>query len=212
MALRNHALDDRITEAAAAEFLENGFKNASLRKIAAQAGVTIGAIHTRYQTKDALFCALVQPLIERIGGAFAAIRGSYYGDAPVLTPEHMAASMQMESEAILHLLFDDYDRAVLLLCRSAGSSLESFVDSLVEQKIRETLTFFGSCGTAHPDARVLRLMVSGQFHMYFQIIRDGYDLAAAKELMQAAMVYHTGGWLALLQKQAENQREDHHEI
>ena len=62
MALKNHALDDGILQAEKAEFLEKGYETASLRKIAAQAGVTIGAIYTRYSTKDQLFCALVQPL------------------------------------------------------------------------------------------------------------------------------------------------------
>ena len=212
MALKNHALDDRILDAARSEFLENGFENASLRKIAAAADVTVGAIYTRYQTKDALFCALVQPLVERIGTAFTAIRSSYYDTPPSLDPEHMAQSMQVESEAILHLLFDDYDRAVLLLCRSTGSSLESFLDGIIEQKIRETLVFFQAAGVVDPDVRVLRLLIGGQFHMYFQIIRSGYDLSAAKELMQAAILYHTGGWLALFRSQEAQKKEVPHEV
>ena len=52
---------------------------------------------------------------------------------------------------------------------------------------------------AHPSEDLLRLLVSGQFHMYVQIIRGGYDLEQAKKLMEAAMAYHTGGWMALLQ-------------
>ena len=78
MALKNHALDDGILQAAKAEFLEKGYEAASLRKIAAQAGVTIGAIYTRYPTKDQLFCALVQPLLDQIGEAFSSLKGSYY--------------------------------------------------------------------------------------------------------------------------------------
>ena len=195
MALKNHALDDQILSAAWSEFLEKGYEAASLRKIAAQAGVTVGAIYTRYPTKDALFCTLVQPLIQRVGEAFQSVRSSYY-DAP---PQRLADSMAVESEAILHLLFDDYDRAVLLLCRSAGSSLEGFFDRLVEQKIRETQAFFQAAGGTHPEERVLRLLVSGQFHMYIEIIRGGYDFETAREMIRAAMVYHTGGWLALLQ-------------
>lgn len=47
MALRDHALDDKITAAAKQEFLEKGYTGASLRKIAEKAGVTVGAIQTR---------------------------------------------------------------------------------------------------------------------------------------------------------------------
>ena len=200
MALKNHALDDGILQAAKAEFLEKGYEAASLRKIAAQAGVTIGAIYTRYPTKDQLFCALVQPLLDQIGEAFSSLKGSYYEEQQDLQPELMAKSMALESQTILHLLFDDYDRAVLLLCRSTGSSLASFFDRIVERKIQETLVFFQGAGVAHPSEDLLRLLVNSQFHMYVQIIRGGYDLAQAKKLMEAAMVYHTGGWMALLQE------------
>ena len=207
MALKNHALDGKITDAALAEFLENGYEKASLRKIAAAAGVTIGAIYTRYPTKDELFCSLVQPLIDRIREAFQSLKGAY-GDPEEVAPAQLARSMQLESQAILHLLFDDYDRAVLLLCRSTGSSLERFFDTVVERKIQETQTFFQASQTPHPNEGVLRLLVSGQFHMYFQIVSEGCDLDTARERMNAAIIYHTGGWLTLLRASGSQKTED----
>ena len=59
MANRDHSLDDRIICAARAEFLSCGFRKASLRKIADNAGVTTGAIYTRYRNKDTLFSSLM---------------------------------------------------------------------------------------------------------------------------------------------------------
>ena len=196
MALKNHALDDPIVEAAREEFLLYGFQAASLRKIAASAGVTVGAIRTRYPTKDLLFTALVQPLLDRIGEAFSTLRSSY---ETVCAPAQLLSCMELESQTILRLLFADYDQAVLLLCRSDGSTLEHFTDTVVAHKIRETLAFFHSHGLPHPDEAVLRLMVDGQFHTYFQIIRDGYDMDTAMTLLQAAVRYHTAGWQAILQ-------------
>ena len=67
MAVKNHALDEKILTAAREEFLSCGFEKASLRKIAASAEVTVGAIYTRWPTKDQLFYALVEPLVDRIG-------------------------------------------------------------------------------------------------------------------------------------------------
>ena len=59
MALRDHSLDDKIAAAARQEFESKGYTGASLRKIAEKAGVTVGAIQTRYRSKDALFTALL---------------------------------------------------------------------------------------------------------------------------------------------------------
>ena len=60
MANRDHSLDDGIIQAAYSEFLAYGFQKASLHKIAEKAGVTTGAIYTRYKNKDALFASLLQ--------------------------------------------------------------------------------------------------------------------------------------------------------
>ena len=70
MALRDHSLDDRITASAREEFCEKGYTGASLRKIAEKAGVTVGAIQTRYKSKDELFTCLLKPFLDEIGAMF----------------------------------------------------------------------------------------------------------------------------------------------
>ena len=205
MAIKNHSLDSQIAEAAFQEFLTFGYEKASLRKIAANAGVTVGAIYTRYATKDSLFCSLVQPLIDRISEAFSQIQQQFFGGSAGTELTSLESSMQIESQAILHLLFDDYERAVLLLCRSAGSSLEHYFDAILQRKIDTTIQFFHGAGVPHPGPDVLRLLLKSQFSMYFQIVDGGYDLNAAKRMMQAAITYHTGGWIALLNAQTTDE-------
>ncbi|MFQ9827607.1 MAG: TetR/AcrR family transcriptional regulator [Oscillospiraceae bacterium] len=65
MANRDHSLDDGIVQAAYSEFLVYGFQKASLHKIVEKAGVTTGAIYTRYKNKDALFASLLQGFLRR---------------------------------------------------------------------------------------------------------------------------------------------------
>ena len=66
MALRDHSLDNKIIMAARQKFSEKGYTGASLRKIAERAGVTVGAIQTRYRSKDDLFVSLLAPLLTDI--------------------------------------------------------------------------------------------------------------------------------------------------
>ena len=68
MAKRDHSLEDGIVQAAYSEFLTYGFQKASLHKIADKAGVTTGAIYTRYKNKDALFGSLLQDFLIRLFG------------------------------------------------------------------------------------------------------------------------------------------------
>ena len=71
MANRDHSMDDGIIQAAYSEFLAYGFQKASLHKIAEKAGVTTGAIYTRYKNKDALFASLLQDFFETMQVLFA---------------------------------------------------------------------------------------------------------------------------------------------
>lgn len=198
MAHKNHELDGRIMDAAFSEFLEKGYRNASLRKISEKAGVTVGAIRTRYKTKDELFCGLLEPFVSEIEAVFQSVKAEYIqkpADDMIL---HLKNSMKMESETILHLIFGHYNEAVLLLCRSAGSSLEGFFDTIIERKVCESEMFFDGLKEKYFDRNLLRLLIASQFHSYFQIVDGGYGKEAAQGYMNAVMHYHFGGWAALL--------------
>ena len=196
MALRNHSLDDKIVTAAREEFLEKGFAGASLRKIAEKAGATVGAIQTRYASKDELFGFLLKPLLDEIEALFQNTRADYYSgkDTDLLTG--LKISMQHESTAILHLIFDHYGEAVLLLCRSAGSSFEHYFDGIVQSKIKESILFFHAAGFAGVDETLLGFLISAQFDSYRRIVADCHDRKTAENYMSALMVYHFGGWAA----------------
>lgn len=208
MALRDHSLDERIIEAARAEFLDKGYSGASLRKIAERAGVTVGAIQVRYASKDALFASLLQPFLEAVEATFRAVKADYYGEAEGGLLAHLRQSMRQESEAILHLLFDHYGEALLLLHRSGGSSLEGYFDGIVARKIGESAAFFQAAGY-DADGKLLGMLISLQFDGYRRILRDCPDRESARHYMNALMTYHFGGWAALFQ---ENAQEGAHEV
>ena len=66
MANKNQELDKPIIEAAKTEFLQNGFQSASINNIAKRAGVTTGAIYTRYKGKDQLFHSLIEDFLQAL--------------------------------------------------------------------------------------------------------------------------------------------------
>ena len=194
MAIKNHELDAKIIQSAKKEFYEKGFQNASLRKIATNANVTIGAIYTRYKTKDDLFYSLLSPLISKMDIAFQIIKKNYRE----CTYSNIDQSLQKEFETILELLFEQYDYAYLLLCRSQGSHLEHYFDTIVKRKIKETNLFFEQTNIMAINPFVLRWLIHSQFELYYQIFEEGYDLPVAKAIIKEAMIYHKAGWEKLL--------------
>ena len=207
MALRDHSLDDKIITAAMEEFSEKGYMGASLRKIAERSGVTVGAIQTRYKSKDELFASLLKPFLENIEKAFGNIKADYYSEAEDNILAQLQSSMRYESQAILHLIFDHYSEAVLLLYRSSGSSLENYFDMLVENKIRESVLFFKSAGYNDIDEKLTGLLISLQFDSYRRIVSECPDRQCAEKYMQSLMTYHLGGWEKLFDM-TQNSQED----
>ena len=57
----NFPTRNQIQQAAVHEFLEKGFRGASLRQIVKNAGVTTGAFYGYFSSKEALFASIVEP-------------------------------------------------------------------------------------------------------------------------------------------------------
>lgn len=55
---------NRILEAAEIEFDENGYAGASMRKIVARAGTSLGNLYRYYANKEELFLSIVEPVME----------------------------------------------------------------------------------------------------------------------------------------------------
>lgn len=55
---------ERIIAAAKAEFLEYGFENASMRRIAANADITVSGLYKHFPSKEEMFAHLVQPVLD----------------------------------------------------------------------------------------------------------------------------------------------------
>ena len=207
MALRDHSLDDKITAAAMQEFSDKGYTGASLRKIAEKAGATVGAIQIRYKSKDELFASLLKPLLDGIESLFQSTKADYHMGAGADFLPALKISMQHESAAILHLIFDHYDEAVLLLCRSTGSSFEHYFDGIVQSKIKESIVFFQNSGFIRVDEKLLGLLISAQFDSYRRIVAECSDRQAAEMYMESLMTYHIGGWTAFFES-VNKSRED----
>jgi AcrR family transcriptional regulator len=62
MARKKGDIDLRVVHAARARFLNEGVDGASLRKIAEDAGTSVGMVYYYFPTKDALFLAVVEEI------------------------------------------------------------------------------------------------------------------------------------------------------
>lgn len=124
MAHKNHSLDDGIIRSAYEEFLACGFRKASLHKIAEKAGVTTGAIYTRYKNKDALFVCLLQDFMNVLEDAFAPVVSEYEKAERLATSDALPEAINSEEKIYIRLLREYYNECTLFFSRSGGSYAE----------------------------------------------------------------------------------------
>ena len=197
MAVKNHEMDTLLADAARKEFLTYGYKDASLRRIADAAGTTTGSVYMRYENKDKLFCSLTDCIIKETEKAFEELKPLYMS---CRTPEDMMKTAETESDMILRIVFEHYDAAVLLLCKSEGSSAVTFFDDLVKRKIRESESFFAYLHGSEDFLHALDVLLTVQFDMYRQILKNGYTESQAHNCMKIMMKFMNGGWSTVMQE------------
>lgn len=133
MQTKKAEVEEAILTAAREEFLQRGFKDASIRAITRNAGVARSNVYNYFESKDALFYAVVEPTITEIREAFKRARlfwekclrdGKYIG-----TLEEELA----EGKAIVEYIDTHRDDLKLILLKSAGSCVEQFQEEMLEE-------------------------------------------------------------------------------
>ena len=197
--VKDRTLDHKIIESATKEFLSLGFQKASLHKIAENAGITTGALYTRYKNKDALFVSLVKDMLSEIGDEAASIQ-KLYQDAEGESPASILDVIRQEENIYLELMFRHYDACVLLFCRSGGSSLEVHINQMMRNKAEETVRYLKRISKTSVDLDGIELIMMEQFHFFRYILEQGCDLNRALSCMKRVEKFMEAGWKDLFEE------------
>lgn len=198
MAAKDHTLDEKIINSANVEFLARGFTKASLRRISDSAGITTGALYTRYKNKDELFCKLVSDICNRIDEHFSSLVPLYYEAVAEKSFEKYSQAVQFETTCILELIYSNYDACFLLLCCSEGSSVENWFKKMIQRIISVAQEFYGSVLEDNITNKALELIITAQFSVYGQIIRDRYSKEEAETCLKLVSTFFDSGWKMMM--------------
>jgi AcrR family transcriptional regulator len=119
----------RLIKAAGEEFLKNGFEGSSIRTIAEKAQTSPRAIYTRFENKEALFAAVIEPAYSDFMEEFKNDKKVYWENA-----EKGKLPQKPEEYYIKYLEFayKHKKQFKLLLTCAKGSRFETFIENLVQ--------------------------------------------------------------------------------
>ncbi len=197
MANKDHSLDSDIIRAAYEEFLSCGFQKASLHKIAEKAGVTTGAIYTRYKNKDALFVSLLQNFLETMEKIFLPAAEEYEQAKRNAGTEDIIRAINAEEEIYFRLLTEHYDDCTLFFSCSDGSSVEAMLKDLMDRKTKQTVEFFSDIYGKAPNEDAIRLLMGSQFWYFRQLLGEQMEEDKMFACLRSILDFFNAGWRQL---------------
>lgn len=194
---------EKIHIAARVEFMEKGFRSASLRNIVKTAGVTTGAFYGYYSSKEELFDALVGKPAEYVLKLF----GTGIDDFEKLPGEEQTQQMVDVSgdilEQMLNYIYDNYDAFKMIILCAEGTKYDDFVHQLVVREEESTYTYMETLKqmgySVEPiNKKLIHMIASGLFSGVFETIVHDMPKAEAKEYAAQLQKFYTAGWEELL--------------
>jgi len=131
-----------ILESALKTFKEIGFRNASIRNICKDAGVTNGAFYAHFESKDDLFAALVSEKLSVFNETYQEM-----SDINIKSVDDIIRMFDMSYrsiETLIHYVYSERDVFTLILKSSDGTSYEHFISDLINEECKNTMIFLES--------------------------------------------------------------------
>lgn len=193
---------ERIIPAARKEFLEKGYEKASIRAIAAGAGMTSAGLYRHFADKEAMFAALVEPLFKEFDGMFGVFKARDYELLEQGTLDIMWED-GADLAAFLDLIYRHFDAAKLLICCSEGTRYEHFIHDFVVAEQKETLAYLVEArrmGIPVKDIRPeeLHLLLSAYATAIFEVVVHDFTREEAQHYLATLQTFFYPGWRAVL--------------
>lgn len=192
----------RILEAGRKEFLAHGFQKASMRSIAREAACALSNLYNYYESKDALFCAIVAPCLDAFFEDIEAARRRLPSGGEVLLTfeerrEHFMVAIQF--------LEAHREDLVLLVLKSEGSTAQGWQEMAISAYESVWFNYIEYLRRAAPVDRVRTIssfFVHNIARFYFNtlvsFLKDDLPVAVMREHVEELMHYAHGGINALL--------------
>ena len=191
---------NNILNSAKVEFLQKGFKDASLRNIAKQAGVTTGAIYGYFKDKDDIFVSLVKDMLD---GFYKLIEEVEKEDRRIMGEETEFADRLFSTKTshikYLEYLYDNYDICKLVIVCSNGSSIENFMDQFIQKSLEEVNQFiFAVKKNSNLDEFTIHILIEFYIKSITEFIKHDIPYETAIKQFENINTFFFAGWKELM--------------
>ena len=194
---------EKLLECAKEEFLSNGYENASLRTIAEKAGSSKSSILYRYQDKESLYLAVVQPVADGFCEMMRAALGKFSDLPSKQQIEQLHFDPKGRVSSILDYIYDHFDEFKILLTSGETSVEQGFMHTLVDMDTDTTLRYIEKSGNdAISSGRLtqdLAHILSYAFYSgVFEVVIHNMPKEEAMKHIWRLSLFYNAGWEKIL--------------
>ena len=199
MAKQIEGVYEAVLACAKKEFLEKGYKDASLRVIAQAAGTSTGSIYTRFKDKAGLFNAIVGPAADQLKDMFVEIQENFHSLDDSTQEKEMGEYTSRHQMEMLEYIYDHFDEFRLLLDCSDGTRFSGFVDELVDIEVEYTYKYMEVINCESVKSGVvtedfIHIIVTAYFNGMFEVVRHNMSRDDARKYIRLLNRYHMQGF------------------
>ena len=190
---------EKIIRAAMDEFSEFGYDKASMRRIGQRCGLTAAALYRHFDSKEAMFEALVEPAVTDMKKWLEAHAAADIKDGA--DPEMMWNSVEVDM--MRELIYPRMDEFSMIINKAKGSKYEDFLNELVtdhQERLMPHLRMLRDAGYKVRDISEdeLHMLITAYCSALFEPVAHGYSLENAFKYLSTVEEFFMPGWKNLM--------------
>ncbi len=186
-----------ILDVARAEFVERGFKNASMRTISQKAGVGLSNIYNYFKNKDEILRAVLSGVLSGFENLMEEHNRSEHVSMEVFSSDIL---MRKQIDMYVELVEKFKEDLNLLFFNSAGSSLENFREEIIEKHTRTGIEYITFMKQKYPNINdkissfFIHTISSSWISIITELVMHDLSHEELEKFISEYMEFSVAGW------------------
>ncbi len=193
--IENH---EKIITAAKKEFMIYGFKDASMRRIASDSGMSVSGLYKHFPSKESMFAALVEPVYDGFVELYRKAADETHRTLNTTDLSHIWEHSD-EIARIMKYIYEHFDAFSLIVCKAEGTRYENFLHNVAKMGEESTLNLMEqlmSMGVRLNDfsMKEFHLLTTTYVDAIFQAVRHNFTRDEAFHYAETLDKFFTPSW------------------
>lgn len=198
MPIDKTANHEKIIIAAKREFLEYGFQDASMRRIAEAAGMSASGLYKHFPSKEDMFASLIDPVLDEFW-AVCFETGETNGCETAPDDIGRAWEDAQKTPRIMKYVYEHLEEFKLIICRSQGTRYADILHEMAVRQEQSTLHYLNQLRKKGVFVspfleEEFRLLVTANVDAIFQAVTHDFSYEKAMHYAGTLDRFFLKGW------------------